>query len=486
MSGLTIEGNGGVVVDVTSASSTTDLVRALHVTLSQDDGKAGKTAIVGESDNGTITGTKRRIAFEPSDDFRMRVGIDTPIFEEVFAGSAINSAQWASPITTHAVAVGSAFLTLNSGSSVAANGVSRVSSYRLIPLATASGTTWFECHAQFPFAPQANNTLEWGLFIATGTSAPTDGVFFRVNSAGVFRAVACINSVEVESSDIDFAALVGTATTREFLIGVHNNVATFWIDAQLVAEIPISSAMSGLTASASVPITFRNYVGGSPMASAQQIKVSAVFATIGDVATNKPYAHAQAGMGRMAYQGQTGGTMGSTAQFANSANPTAAVPTNTTAALATGLGGQFWETDTLAVNTDGIVQSFQNPAGTAALPGKTLYITGVKIESFVQTALTGGGYNAVWSLAFGHNTVSLASAEASGSSTKAPRRIALGQQSVASGLAVLSALNTVQMQFQSPVVVNPGEFVQAVKKKVGTAPSAGVIAHIVTYDGYYE
>ena len=45
----------------------------------------------------------------------------------------------------------------------------------------------------------------------------------------------------------------------------------------------------------------------------------------------------------------------------------------------------------------------------------------------------------------------------------------------------LTALSTVQVDFnEAPVYVNPGEFVQLVKKKVGTAPSAGVIAHTVT------
>jgi hypothetical protein len=97
----------------------------------------------------------------------------------------------------------------------------------------------------------------------------------------------------------------------------------------------------------------------------------------------------------------------------------------------------------------------------------------------VQTALTGGGYVAQWSLAFGHTAVSLATAEAA--NAKAPRRIALGVQSVASGAVALTVLSEVLVNLnEAPVYVNPGEFVQLVKKKVGTAPSAGVIAHTVT------
>jgi hypothetical protein len=193
----------------------------------------------------------------------------------------------------------------------------------------------------------------------------------------------------------------------------------------------------------------------------------------------------QTGAGFMAYQGQTGGTMGTTALYANSANPTAATPTNTTAALGSGLGGNFWSTFNLAVNTDGIISSFQNPTGTAALPAKTLYITGVSISSYVQAALTGGPAILQWSLAFGHTTVSLATSEAA--TSKAARRIGLGNQVVTAAQAVSTLVpNDIVRQFQSPIVVNPGEFIQTVYKVIGTVGTAGTIAHVITFDGYWE
>ena len=43
-------------------------------------------------------------------------------------------------------------------------------------------------------------------------------------------------------------------------------------------------------------------------------------------------------------------------------------------------------------------------------------------------------------------------------------------------------LSTIKLDFEDcPVYINQGEFVQIVKKKIGTAPSAGVIGHIVTF-----
>ena len=59
-----------------------------------------------------------------------------------------------------------------------------------------------------------------------------------------------------------------------------------------------------------------------------------------------------------------------------------------------------------------------SPCGTVSVQGRRLKISGVRISSFVQTALTGGGYNTAFSLAFGHTAVSLATPEAT--STKAP------------------------------------------------------------------
>jgi hypothetical protein len=157
------------------------------------------------------------------------------------------------------------------------------------------------------------------------------------------------------------------------------------------------------------------------------------------------------------------------------------VPSNTalTANLIAGLGGQCIETDTLAVATDGIIMSYQVPNGTANIPGRRLVIRGLYIDTFVQTALTGGGYNEVWTLNFGHTAVSLATAEAA--STKARRVLTIGSRSVASAAAALLQLPRLELDLgDAPVFVNPAEFVAVAKKKVGTAPSAGAMFHTIT------
>jgi hypothetical protein len=44
----------------------------------------------------------------------------------------------------------------------------------------------------------------------------------------------------------------------------------------------------------------------------------------------------------------------------------------------------------------------------------------------------------------------------------------------------------IDLNLDSPLVVNQGEFIQLVKKKVGTAPTVGVIAHMISIGGYFE
>ena len=78
------------------------------------------------------------------------------------------------------------------------------------------------------------------------------------------------------------------------------------------------------------------------------------------------------------------------------ANVAAAVPTTTGAALGSGLGGTFWETATLAVNTDGIIMSYQVPTGTVNFPGRRLVLRGMYLNSYIQTVIAGGPYTAEW------------------------------------------------------------------------------------------
>lgn len=236
-----------------------------------------------------------------------------------------------------------------------------------------------------------------------------------------------------------------------------------------------------------LPISYRCYNAAAAPTDAQQMKVGALDATLGEYHGTKPHAHIMSGMGGISAQGQSGGPLGSTSNITN-ANPAvlpaAALPLNASAALGTGLGGFFHELATVPVNTDVIICSYQVPAIATNAMNKMLYITGVHIESFVNALIVGGGYNAVIQLCFGSTAVSLATAESA--TAKAPRRKVLGNQLVSAGAPATTALNTIDRMFKTPIPVQPGEFIQVVKRIIGTAATGGSIVHAIDFDGYWE
>ncbi len=155
--------------------------------------------------------------------------------------------------------------------------------------------------------------------------------------------------------------------------------------------------------------------------------------------------------------------------------------TNTTAALGSGLGGQFSALPTLAANTEGIVSSFQVPVGTSTVPGKSLYINGINIHSVVSTVLVGNATPVIYvfSVAYGHTAVSLTTTESA--TSKASRRKAIGIQSFAAAAALGTVPTPIIYDNKSPIVVQPGEFFQVVAKN-----TTGVITFTIDVDGYFE
>ncbi len=418
---------------------------------------------------------------------KMRGPLDTVEFEDGFPGTAINTGKWLATVSTMALAVASGFVQLNSAGVFAVGNVARIQTAKFFTFIAAMAR-FAKFSFRFGAAPApAGSVTEVGFFIATGVAAPTLGAFFRLTPANGLQAVVNFNGVETALSCLARDASPWPVDTAAHVawISYDDDAVDFWIDGNQVCSIPTESQISARTSSA-MPFSARVYYA-SAGAVAQKLDIGQVVTYTCDNESSKPWAHIMAGMGHHGYQGQSGGTMGSLAKIVNSTNPGAAVPTNTTAALGTGLGGEFWETDTLAIGTDGIVSSWQNPAGTVDQPGKTFYCTGVKVSSFVQTALVAGGANEVWSIAFGHTNVSLATTESAVTGAKAPRRVALGTRLKAAALAVLSQLTDLSADFSSaPIVVNPGEFFQVVKKNVGTVGTGGVIAHDILVLGYFE
>lgn len=475
MAGFRIEGNtSGNVAEV-------DANNNIKVNGPITEVQAGFAAMTSEVDAGTVTGTRYNKAPEVSDDFRMRVGIDTQLFNETFVGTTINTALWSNPLTTMTTVVSNGFATLNAGGSVAAAAVAQLRTYRHFPC-YKQYSTYAEMELQLTQAAQTNNRCEWGLFLASGTAAVTDGVFFRLAETGQFYGVMSMNGVETQTSALTLPAV---GTTNSYLIYVHSQGVEFWINNILYADLPNPAAQGSTTASMNLPLAFRCYNINATSA-AQAMKVGNVNVSLADMANNKPWGHVIAGTGGHSSQGQSGGTMGSTALMSNAATAAAAALSNTTAAAGNiGLGGIIKVLPTLTAGTDGIVCSYQVPLGTAALPGKSLYITGVAIDGVVTTVFAGGPVIYSYGIAYGHTAVSLATTESG--TTKAPRRLPIGMQSYAATAAVGAQGTRLQDDYTcSPIVVHPGEFIQITARNFGTVTTTGDITLTIAITGYWE
>jgi hypothetical protein len=164
---------------------------------------------------------------------------------------------------------------------------------------------------------------------------------------------------------------------------------------------------------------------------------------------------------------------------------------NTTTAAATyaSLGGQYQFTvPATAAETDFIMFGWQNPTGSATLPGKTLYITGIRIgEAVVTTVLSAHYHYLQWGIAAGSTALTLATVSDT-ATTMAYRRITLGGQ----GFLASAALGTTAPGFQvnlesAPLICPAGNYVSVIMRDISNAATAtGAIRGNVTIIGYFE
>lgn len=480
MAGFRIEGNtSGNVAEVNSLNE-------IKVALNTTNSNSGYATITCASDDGSITGEKLWIDPEGSGDNRIRVGFDSLQLDENFPGTALNSNIFNSSGWTMITSVAGGSLTLNSGLSVASGAVARVSTYKHYPLNAAS-ELYFETDIEFTLPPQTNNICEWGLFIASSTSTPTDGVFFRLNQSGELYGVINNNGVEITSDSIDFNTYVNTATTN-FVISIGNTFAKFWINKNLAAYVEMGDSGTTITSSMYLPVSFRIY-NSNTIGAAQQMKIMSVSVTDGDLNYNKSFELQAVSAGLHCLNTQTGvAAHGMTAQFVNNTNPTPAAPANSTANLGSGLGGLFHANiNGLSTSTDYIISSYLVPVGSSTFPGKSLFITDIIVSASSEVVANGAAItNWIVGLAFGNNALTLATAQSA--TTKIPKRLVLGIQSIPANAPVGTTVEpTIARSFQTPICVNQSEYVQVfIRFKNNNSAATQRLDFAIGINGFFE
>jgi len=457
----------------------------LQTGVNDDSTKNGILAITARSDAGGFLGTPTDIDPECDQDFRLRVGADSIIFRETWSGAALNSSAWTSVATTMTATVTRGQLVMNAGSSVAANTVIRLQTYLAVPVAQT-----FPLSIKFPFKINAasmgitNQAWDFGLcFGVAATSNPTDGVRLNMSVAGVLTFETFFDSGAANPITIDYVTTVPLAVgiTYQCIFVIGADSIQLWINDTLAGVLPRAVATPSFFSCGALPVYVRMFNHTSGPATATQLIMGAITASCGAMQNMMTNAEASLLYGCESGSGQGGATLGSLSRtVAAGTAPAAAVPTNTTAALGSGLGGDFLHTNTLAVNTYGIISSYQVPATAIGLNNKSLLITSVCIDTTVQTVLANvGAANYIWAIAFGHNAVTLATAASA--TARAPVLLTVGQQAAIGALAVGSQLQRIVADCE--FVVHPGEFVQACVKNGGTVGTAGVLYHTIHFNG---
>lgn len=483
MAGLRVEGGNGNIANVTTNNE-------LKVSLGLDPDTIGGVRLFSENDDGSHTGVPYLKSPETSLDFRLRTGIDTLVFTDEFNAGAQNTANWFHRTTTMTMVQSGGFLVTNNNLTAAITTGCSIHTHRIFTLAGGSALC-LEVTAGITAAPLGGQNILFGFGnCSSATTRPGDGVWFELTSTGLYGIQSYGGSITPtgiirQISDFNIGQI------DKYALVVNTHEIQYWCNDILLGKVECATGSAQPFLATSINAFIQQFnssaVSGSPQA---QLKVGTVSIQVQDIATNKTWAGQMAGMGLNAFQGQNGGTMGQTAQWSNTALPTAAAGTNTTAALGTGLGGLFQLNAMATSATDVIVSSYQNPLGSTTQSPGNLFIRGIWMD-IVNTgaAVATTATILAIALAAGHNAVSLATTEAASfanGTTKAPRRLPLGIAAFKVG-DVIGATQRIAVDFETPVVVHPGEFVQVVAKPIlGTATASEVFVFAIGFNAYNE
>lgn len=459
-----------------------DAEYGLRVSLTNTPAYVGSVRMFSENDPGAVTGDAYLKSPETSTDYRLRVGTDSVWDSEQFNYTAQNTTKHKYTSTTLTMTWAGGTLNTNGGSVTTTGTACQIQTYRHFPLLGA-GATYFETTMCLSAAMAANMNVDYGGFLpaAAGTSIPTDGVYFRINSGGIYGV---LNSNGSESTSGPFTFTQAVNVFNKFTIVSTQSEVEFWIDDVLMAHVDRQAGTSQPHYAASVPFAIRHHHTGVAGAIVQA-KFGGYSVTLGDMDTQRMWSSTMAGQGLSAIQGASGMVQGQTANNVNSTVPATATLSNTAAGYTT-LGGRFLFAAPAGAETDYALFAYLNTVPTTAITGRNLVIRGVWIETFnavVATATTPTVLE--WSLGVGSTAVSLATTD--GAATRAPRRIGLGSQSFLVGALAGANSERCDVNLDAPVVVEPGTYMHIILRvPYGTATATELFRGMVGINAYWE
>jgi hypothetical protein len=500
-----------VVGGVSGRKAEVDVNSNLQVALSLIAASIGGVRNFSENDAGKATGIPYLLSPEVDDDFRMRVSNDIVLDEEDLTYTAQNFTKHRLDLTTFTGGFTTAGFNTNSGNTFATGSATALRTYKTFSM-EGTETLSLDLEGSINYASgaavPANQTLEFG-FGLLATTTPFDcfdGVYYRANSSGVYGVLRnnSITDVAVSTAFNDYTGVPWIPVSGrkyQFICYLMTRSAEFWVNDPvtdniwLAAEVAVPAGYGAPIASQATNVFTRQYVSGtSTVAASFTLARYNVRRGGTNISTTLNVLSARSGESILS-PGTLTTSANQTVTTGSIVRPAAGVPSNTTA-LVTSLSGIVLETPTGAAAVDTILMAYQNPAlptavGATYAPNRRLRIDAINIASAVQTALTGGGIAKMFYLAYGSTSVSLAGVAADTVSTKAYRRV---QLPIVQAYAAAQAAGTIpsgnaniNYVLQTPVFINPGEFVALVcTNLIGTAVTAGTLQHAISFDYAWE
>ena len=396
------------------------------------------------------------------------------LLDESFEGGTINPIRWLSTATTMAATQSSvAGFTFNSG-----NIVTATTGYLLNTPVRYQKTQRGLLHLKIRARIEAynNSVMEFGFGdVATFNGAHTTGAYFQITSTGVLQGVVTNNSVDITTSNL--RSLVNVTDYYTFDIYIDDDEATFFIQntttGNLLADpvkIALPSSAARLFSTTQLPVFARLYNTGVAPSTAPHLIVTDI--SLGLVDDSRLYTARELA----AIQQRTHNTNPFTGvqapQYANSASPTSATLSNTTAGYTT-LGGTFQFAAVGSLATDYALFGFQVPTPA------NFCVTGVTIDTWNTGAAVATTPTLLqWAIGVGSTAVSLATATVT--------RVPLGSQSLPIGAAIGANAAQINRQFSTPLVCGAGRFIHIIlRMPIATATASQVIAGMVAVEGYW-
>lgn len=481
----TASGNGAEV----NASNQLKVVPETNV--ASNPGNVGAVRMFSENDAGSVTGTAVLLSPETSHDYRLRVGQDVMLDNDTFNYANQATSKYAYLSTTLTMAQTGGALTTNGTSITTINTAASYRTWQNFPMYGQQTSLYAEFSASITAAMATNTTIDFGLFITSGSSPylPSDGAFFRWTSAGL-TGVVNFNGTDSALSTFTWTPTVNQV--YQFVIVINEREVEFWIDDVLYGTKAVQTGNGQPFMSSSLPMQIRHAIGGTLAGSVVQFKLWDYSVQLADVQPNLPYGAQMAGLGGTLQVQQGATTGGQLTTYALGAEPGAVTLTASTAPATNSLGGLFLLPAAITTAaSDYPLFAWLNPAHTTAIPGKVFFCTGIRVgELTVTTALTGGPIIITYAVGFGSTAASLATTETTtftSGTTKIARKIPLGLQTLAATAAVGTLSPGFQVNFEdAPLPVNPGEYLHIIIRVLGTSISGGAPRGSVAVFGYFR